>query len=103
MTRDVSLAGARRSWCSGGGRDRHVAQRTTNSGDPITLHLAARPEHADAAADGRPQHRRQHRVLDVVYDGLVRYDPETTEPYNYVAESIDTTDNRCGRSRSSRT
>ena len=32
-------------------------------------------------------------VLDVVYDGLVRYDPETTEPYKYVAESIDTTDN----------
>ncbi|MBO0611252.1 peptide ABC transporter substrate-binding protein [Myceligenerans salitolerans] len=28
-------------------------------------------------------------VLDVVYDGLVRYDPETTEPYNYVAESIE--------------
>jgi oligopeptide transport system substrate-binding protein len=33
-------------------------------------------------------------VLDVVYDGLVRYDPETTEPYPYVAESINTTDNQ---------
>jgi oligopeptide transport system substrate-binding protein len=33
-------------------------------------------------------------VLDVVYDGLVRYDPETTEPYPYVAESIETTDNQ---------
>ncbi|MEN5075821.1 ABC transporter substrate-binding protein [Isoptericola cucumis] len=32
-------------------------------------------------------------VLDVVYDGLVRYDPETTEPYNYVAESIESEDN----------
>ncbi|SKC37818.1 oligopeptide transport system substrate-binding protein [Krasilnikoviella flava] len=32
-------------------------------------------------------------VLDVVYDGLVRYDPETTEPYNYVAESIESDDN----------
>jgi oligopeptide transport system substrate-binding protein len=31
-------------------------------------------------------------VLDVVYDGLVRYDPETTEPYNYVAESIEPND-----------
>lgn len=32
-------------------------------------------------------------VLDVVYDGLVRYDPATTEPHPYVAESIETTDN----------
>ena len=32
-------------------------------------------------------------VLDVVYDGLVRYDPETTEPYNYVAESVESEDN----------
>lgn len=32
-------------------------------------------------------------VLDVVYDGLVRYDPETTEPYNYVAEEISSEDN----------
>jgi peptide/nickel transport system substrate-binding protein/oligopeptide transport system substrate-binding protein len=33
-------------------------------------------------------------VLDVVYDGLVRYDPETTEPYNYVAESVESDDNQ---------
>lgn len=32
-------------------------------------------------------------VLDVVYSGLVRYDPATTEPYNYVAEDISTEDN----------
>lgn len=32
-------------------------------------------------------------VLDVVYDGLVRYKPDTTEPYNYVAEDISTSDN----------
>ncbi len=32
-------------------------------------------------------------MLDVVYDGLVRYDPKTTEPYNYVAESVETDDN----------
>ncbi|MFE7408485.1 ABC transporter substrate-binding protein [Isoptericola sp. NPDC057559] len=32
-------------------------------------------------------------VLDVVYDGLVRYDPKTTEPYNYVADSIESDDN----------
>lgn len=33
-------------------------------------------------------------VLDVVYDGLVRYDPQTKEPYNYVAEDVSTTDNK---------
>lgn len=33
-------------------------------------------------------------VLDVIYDGLVRYDPETTEPYPYLAEEITTTDNQ---------
>lgn len=32
-------------------------------------------------------------VLEVVYSGLVRYDTETTEPYNYVAEDITTEDN----------
>jgi oligopeptide transport system substrate-binding protein len=32
-------------------------------------------------------------VLDVVYDGLVRYDPKTKEPYNYVAEDISAKDN----------
>ncbi|MGH1561946.1 peptide ABC transporter substrate-binding protein [Mumia sp. DW29H23] len=37
--------------------------------------------------------RDNAEVLDVVYDGLVRYDPETTKPYNYVAEDISTTDN----------
>ena len=34
-------------------------------------------------------------VLDVVYDGLVRYDPETTEPYNYVA-GVDRADRQHG-------
>ncbi|MGO1973019.1 MAG: peptide ABC transporter substrate-binding protein [Propionibacteriaceae bacterium] len=32
-------------------------------------------------------------VLEVVYSGLVRYDAETTEPYNYVAEDISSEDN----------
>lgn len=32
-------------------------------------------------------------VLDVVYDGLVRYDPKTKQPYNYVADKIETKDN----------
>lgn len=32
-------------------------------------------------------------VLDVLYSGLVRYDTETAEPYNYIAEDISTEDN----------
>ncbi|MFC7625478.1 ABC transporter substrate-binding protein [Microlunatus sp. GCM10028923] len=32
-------------------------------------------------------------VLDVIYDGLVRYQPETTEPYNYIASDISSPDN----------
>jgi peptide/nickel transport system substrate-binding protein/oligopeptide transport system substrate-binding protein len=32
-------------------------------------------------------------VDDVIYDGLVRYDPQTTKPHNYVAQSISTKDN----------
>lgn len=32
------------------------------------------------------------RILDNVFSGLVRYDPETTEPYNYLAEEITTED-----------
>lgn len=31
-------------------------------------------------------------VLDVVYSGLVRYDTETTEPYNYIAEDVSSED-----------
>ena len=33
-------------------------------------------------------------VLEVIFDGLVRYDPDTTEPYNYLAESIESEDNK---------
>ena len=33
-------------------------------------------------------------VLDVIYDGLVRYDPKTKKPYNYTADDISTSDNK---------
>ena len=69
------------------------AARASSSGDPITLHLALDQDMTtllpmDSNIDDNIW------VLDIVYDGLVRYDPETTEPYPYVAESIDTTDNQ---------
>ncbi|MDN5724456.1 MAG: ABC transporter substrate-binding protein [Propionibacteriales bacterium] len=31
-------------------------------------------------------------VLEVVYDGLVRYDAQSTKPYNYIAEDVSSTD-----------
>lgn len=33
-------------------------------------------------------------VLEVIYSGLVRYDVDTTEPYNYIAEDISSDDNK---------
>ncbi|MGI8417694.1 MAG: hypothetical protein ACR2P2_16120, partial [Nakamurella sp.] len=33
-------------------------------------------------------------VLDIVYDGLVHYDPKTKKPYNYVADSISNSGNK---------
>jgi oligopeptide transport system substrate-binding protein len=32
-------------------------------------------------------------ALEILYSGLVRFDPETTEPYNYMAEDISSDDN----------
>ncbi|MGH3978140.1 MAG: peptide ABC transporter substrate-binding protein [Pseudonocardiaceae bacterium] len=34
------------------------------------------------------------KVVDALFTGLVGYDPETAEPYNEVAESIETTDSK---------
>jgi peptide/nickel transport system substrate-binding protein/oligopeptide transport system substrate-binding protein len=69
------------------------AAEIAGTGEPVTLHLALDqdvgtllPMNSDVADN--------IAVLDIVYDGLVRYDPETTEPHNYVAESIETTDNQ---------
>ncbi len=64
-----------------------------SAGEPITLHLDLTQDMPtllpmDSNIDDNIA------VLDVVYDGLVRYDPETTEPYPYVAESIESSDNQ---------
>lgn len=69
--------------CSSGGGEQDAG--------PVTVHLALNQDVGtllpmDSNVDDNIA------VLDVVYDGLVRYDPETTEPYNYVAESIETAD-----------
>jgi oligopeptide transport system substrate-binding protein len=34
------------------------------------------------------------RIIDAMFTGLVEYDPKTAEPYNAVAESIETTDSQ---------
>jgi oligopeptide transport system substrate-binding protein len=70
-----------------------TAAEVSSTGDPVTVHLAQSQDVGtllpmDSNVDDNIA------VLDVVYDGLVRYDPETTEPHNYVAESIETTDNQ---------
>ena len=69
-----------------------TAAEVDGAGEPITVHLALSQDVGtmlpmDSNVDDNIA------VLDVVYDGLVRYDPATTEPHPYVAESIDTTDN----------
>ena len=70
------------------------AAEVESGAEPITLHLAL--DQADMATLLPMDSNIADNiwVLDVVYDGLVRYDPETTEPYPYVAESIETTDNQ---------
>lgn len=69
------------------------AHDVQTTGEPVTVHLTLGQDVGtllpmDSNVDDNIA------VLDVIYDGLVRYDPETTEPYPYVAESIETTDNQ---------
>ena len=68
--------------------------RASSSGDPITLHLALSQADMTSLLPMDSNIDDNIWVLDIVYDGLMRYDPETTKPYPYVAESIDTTDNQ---------
>src|SRR5829696_73355 len=70
-----------------------TAAEVSSAADPVTVHLTLDQDVGtllpmDSNVDDNIA------VLDVVYDGLVRYDPETTEPHPYVAESIETTDNQ---------
>jgi peptide/nickel transport system substrate-binding protein/oligopeptide transport system substrate-binding protein len=73
--------------CSGGG-----GGGAKGSDEPVTLHMSLTQDMetllpADSNIDDNIA------VLDIVYDGLVRYDPKTTQPHNYVAKSIDSDDN----------
>lgn len=68
------------------------AQATRSSGEPLTVHLALTQD-METLLPMDSNIGDNVGVLDVIYDGLVRYDPETTEPYPYVAESIESTDN----------
>lgn len=74
---------------SGGGSDDGSGGGT---GDPVTVHMALGQD-VETLLPMDSNVGDNIAVLDVVYDGLVRYDPKTTEPHNYVAESIETTDN----------
>jgi oligopeptide transport system substrate-binding protein len=70
-----------------------TAAEVNSAGDPITVHLS-QSQDIGTLLPMDSNFDDNIAVLDVVYDGLVRYDPETTEPHNYVAESIETTDNQ---------
>ncbi|WP_369369728.1 ABC transporter substrate-binding protein [Promicromonospora sp. Populi] len=65
---------------------------TAEEDGPVTLNLTTSQD-METLFPGDSGINDSIGVLDVVYDGLVRYDPETTEPYNYVAESIESDDN----------
>jgi oligopeptide transport system substrate-binding protein len=70
-----------------------TAAEVGSAGDPVTVHLS-QSQDIGTMLPMDSNFDDNIAVLDVVYDGLVRYDPETTEPHNYVAESIETTDNQ---------
>ncbi len=65
---------------------------TADDDGPVTLKLTL-DQDMETLFPGDSGNADNIAILDVVYDGLVRYDPETTEPYNYVAESIESEDN----------
>ena len=69
------------------------AAEVAGTGEPVTLHLAL-DQDMTTLLPMDSNIADNIWVLDIVYDGLFRYDPETTEPYPYVAESIETTDNQ---------
>ncbi|MFD0772661.1 ABC transporter substrate-binding protein [Streptomonospora algeriensis] len=73
------------SACSGGGGDEDGGQTTVtvDGGQPENPLI---PANTNEVFGGD--------VLDTLFSKLVRYDPETAEPENYVAESIETEDNQ---------
>ncbi len=85
----LALAGC----SSGGGDDDGGTDGGTDGGGGGTVHLGLEQD-VDTLLPMDSNVGDNISVLDVVYDGLVRYDPETTEPYNYVAESVESDDNK---------
>lgn len=76
--------------CSSGGS----GSDNSGSGDSAkTIHLAL-DQDVDTLLPMDSNVGDNIGVLDVVFDGLVRYDAKTGKPYNYVADSIKTTDNK---------
>lgn len=78
--------------CSGGGGGEGDGGEGTAGGEPVTVRLSLTQD-VETLLPMDSNVGDNISVLDVVYDGLVRYDPETTEPYNYVAESVESEDN----------
>ncbi|GAA1732004.1 ABC transporter substrate-binding protein [Isoptericola hypogeus] len=79
--------------CGGGGGNEEGDGETQGTGDGEGTVRLALAQDVETLLPADSNVNDNIAVLDVVYDGLVRYDPETTEPYNYVAESIESDDN----------
>lgn len=71
------------SGCGGGGSTTEEGFISVNSTEPQNPLV---PANTTETGGGN--------VLEAMFTGLVGYDPETSEPYNEVAESIDTQDNK---------
>ncbi|GAB2659269.1 ABC transporter substrate-binding protein [Saccharopolyspora gloriosae] len=71
------------SGCGGGGSATEEGFISVNSTEPENPLV---PANTTETGGGN--------VVDAMFTGLVGYDPETSEPYNEVAESIDTQDNK---------
>ncbi|MEP9381548.1 ABC transporter substrate-binding protein [Nocardioides sp. KR10-350] len=76
--------------CGSGGDDDNGGSSKTGNG--ATLHMSL-SEDVKTLLPMDSNVADNIAVDDVVYDGLVRYDPKTTKPHNYVAQSITTKDN----------
>jgi oligopeptide transport system substrate-binding protein len=92
-TRRVIAAAAVTVAVTGYSAGNSVTAEIQGAAEPITVHLALGQD-MPTLLPMDSNIGDNISVLDVVYDGLVRYDPESTEPYPYVAESIETTDNQ---------
>ncbi|WP_168207402.1 peptide ABC transporter substrate-binding protein [Microlunatus elymi] len=79
--------------CTSGGGSDNNNDNAGGGGGTKTVHLALGQD-VDSMLPMDAHVGDNIGVLSVVFDALVRYDAKTGKPYNYVADKIDTTDNK---------